>query len=307
MKKLPLLVLLCAGIINLPLKAQYYYYDNKYYEADMVMEFGITGGIMNSFTDLGGKKGKGRSFIKDLRWKPARAAYGGYVMTTYKNALGIRLELTIGKVVGYDSILKNVASSTGGRYERNLSFESKISEFHLGAELYPMNLRYHDPDEEPSRLSPYGTVGVGYFSFDPQARLNGQWYALQPLHTEGQGFKEYKGRKPYKLHQLNYTLGMGLKFELSPMLNLRMELLHRILTTDYLDDVSTTYIDPTLFSTYLTPSQAAVAEKLYNRKGELNPNDDTAVGDQRGDPKDKDAYFTIMIKFGVMFGRPPRK
>lgn len=306
MRKFLVLASFYFALFNQPLKAQYYYYNNKYYETDVVMEFGVTGGIMNSFTDLGGKKGAGKNFIKDLRWKPARAAFGGYVMANYKDVLGMRLEATFGKVVGYDSILKNVASSTFGRYERNLSFESRISEFHLGLEFYPLNLKNHDTDEEPSRLSPYGTLGVGYFSFDPQAKLNGQWYSLQPLRTEGQGFKEYRDRKPYKLHQINYTLGMGLKYELSPLFNIRVELLHRILTTDYLDDVSTTYIDPNLFYSYLTSSQAAIAQKLYNRKGELNPNDDTAIGDQRGDPKDKDAYFTMMVKFGFVFGRRSR-
>jgi hypothetical protein len=306
MKKICVLASLYFVLLNQPLKAQYYYYNNKYYEPDWVMEFGLTGGVMNSFTDLGGKKGKGGNFIKDLCWKTARPAYGGYIMGTYKDVLGIRLEMTVGKVAGFDSILKNVASSTYGRYERNLSFESKISEFQLGLEFYPLNLRSPDTDGEPLRLSPYGTVGASYYSFDPQANLNGQWYSLQPLHTEGQGFKEYRDRKPYKLHQINYTMGMGLKYELSPMFNIRVELLHRILTTDYLDDVSTTYIDPNLFSNYLTPNQAAIVQKLYNRKPELNPNDGTLPGDQRGDPSDKDAYFTIMLKIGVMFGRPPR-
>lgn len=306
MKKIMAWALLCFAVFNQPLKAQYYYHNNNYYESDVVMELGVTGGIMNSFTDLGGKKGKGGNFIKDLRWKTAKPAYGGYIMANYKNVLGIRLEGTFGKVVGFDSILKNVASSTYGRYERNLSFESKISEFQLGFEFYPLNLSNPNTDEEPSRLSPYGVVGASYYSFDPQAKLNGQWYALQPLHTEGQGFKEYRDRKPYKLHQINYTLGMGLKYELGSMFNIRMELLHRILTTDYLDDVSTTYIDPNLFPNYLTPTQAAIAQKLYNRKSELNPNDGTIPGDQRGDPKDKDAYFTIMLKIGMTFGRPPR-
>lgn len=306
MRKLLLLASFCLVLFNLPLKAQYYFYNNKYYENDWVMELGLTGGIMNSFTDLGGKKGVGRNFIKDLRWKTARPAFGGYIMANYKDALGIRLEGTFGEVAGFDSILKNVASSTYGRYERNLSFESKISEFQLGVEVYPLNFKTPDTDEEPSRLSPYGTVGVSYYSFDPQAKLNGQWYSLQPLHTEGQGFKEYRDRKPYKLHQINYTLGGGLRYELSSMFNVRVELLHRVLTTDYLDDVSTTYIDPNLFYNYLTSNQAAIAQKLYNRKAELNPNDGTMPGDQRGDPKDKDAYFTIMVKFGVTFGRQSR-
>src|SRR5687767_15450579 len=46
------------------------------------------------------------------------------------------LEATFGQVVGFDSILKNVAHTTNGRYERNLSFKSRISEFHLGVELH---------------------------------------------------------------------------------------------------------------------------------------------------------------------------
>jgi len=173
------------------------------------------------------------------------------------DAIFIRLEGTFGQVVGYDSILKSVASSTFGRYERNLSFKSKISEAQLAVEVHPLFFKKYD-DEDPPRLSPYAVAGVGLFSFDPQAKLNGQWYSLQPLHTEGQGFAEYPDRKEYKLNQLNIIAGAGIKYELSPAFNLRFELIHRFLNTDYLDDASQTdYIDPTLFYNYLTPNLAA--------------------------------------------------
>jgi hypothetical protein len=224
----------------------------------------------------------------------------------YNEAITGRIEATFGEVVGYDSILKPVASSTFGRYERNLSFKSRISEFQLGIEVHPLFFKSYDDDEEPPRLSPYAVGGIGYFSFDPQAKLNGQWYSLQPLSTEGQGFKEYPDRKPYKLSQVNFSMGLGLRYELNSLLRFRVELLHRILTTDYLDDVSTDYIDPILFYNYMPANRAAVATKLYNRKPELNPSDATFTGDQRGDNTDNDSYFTIQFKIGMTLGRSRR-
>jgi hypothetical protein len=70
---------------------------------------------------------------------------------------------------------------------------------------------------------------------------------------------EYPERKEYKLTQLNFPLGAGIKLECSALLNLRLEILHRITRTDYLDDVSTRYIDPSLFQKYLSPNKASNA------------------------------------------------
>jgi len=304
-RKLVLLIFLSNLVICHPLKAQYYYYNNKYYENAVVFEFGPSFGVMNCLTDLGGKKGIGKNFIKDLNWKNVKLSYGFYALAMYQNKIGLRLEGTFGEVSAYDSILKNVQSSTFGRYERNLSFKSKISDFQLAVEIHPLMFKFYD-DEEPSLFSPYGVIGVGYYSFDPQAKLNGRWYSLQPLRTEGQGFKEYPDHKPYKLNQFNISAGLGVKYEINSLFNAKLELNHRILSTDYLDDVSTEYIDPSLFSNYLPLNLAAVAEQLSNRKGELNPSDITSIGDQRGDPKDNDAFFTIQLKIGITLGRQRR-
>jgi hypothetical protein len=308
MRKFLAPVLICSVVLSQPLKAQnYYYYNSKYYDSPVVFEIGASFGAMNSFTDLGGRKGVGKSFIKDLRWKTIRPSYGVYLMAMYNNALGIRLEGTFGQVVGYDSILKSVASSTYGRYERNLSFKSKISEFQLGIEVHPLFFKSYE-DEEPPSISPYTVVGASVYSFDPQAKLNGQWYSLQPLHLEGQGFAEYPDRKTYQLTQINFIAGFGVKYEINSTFNARLEFVHRFLTTDYLDDVSKEdYIDPTLFYNYLTANQAAIAQQLFNRTNELNPSDITYFENiQRGDPKDKDSYFTIQLKVGIMLGRQRR-
>jgi len=305
MRKLMLVALTICTLFSQSSKAQYYFYNDKYYENAVVFEVGGSFGVMNSLTDLGGKKGIGKNFIKDLRWKTAKPSFGIFFLANYLDKLALRVEGTFGQVVGYDSILKNVAATTSGRYERNLSFKSKISEIQLALEIHPLMFRNFE-DNDPPLLSPYAVIGVGYYSFDPQAKLNGQWYSLQPLHLEGQGFKEYPDRKNYKLSQLNISTGFGLKYQVSPLLNARLEFVHRILSTDYLDDASTGYINPSLFDNYLSPNRAAIAKKLYDRKGEVTPGDDSKPYDQRGDPKDNDSYFTIQFKIGLTLGRQRR-
>ncbi|OSZ80980.1 hypothetical protein CAP36_07010 [Chitinophagaceae bacterium IBVUCB2] len=306
MKKNLLAILVVSFLLHQTVKAQYYYYNNKYYENAIVVELGGSFGFMNSLTDLGGKKGIGKNFIKDLRWQTAKPCYSLYAIGMYQNMIGVRLEGTFGSIAGYDSILKNVASSTSGRYERNLSFRSKITDIQLALEIHPLYFKNYS-DDEPPVFSPYAVAGLGYYSFNPEANLNGQWYALQPLRTEGQGFREYREREPYKLNQINVALGLGIKYEVNSMINARLEAVHRILFTDYLDDVSTTYIDPALFYNYLPANRAAIAQQLYNRRDELNPSDvPPASGDQRGDPRDNDAFFTIQLKVGIVIGRQRR-
>src|SRR4030095_7850112 len=99
------------------LEAQFYYYNDKYYDNNVVFEIGGSFGVMNSLTDVGGKKGIGKNFIKDLTWKFAKPCFGGYLMAMYRNAIGFRLDATFGEVIGYDSILKKVKETTFGRYE----------------------------------------------------------------------------------------------------------------------------------------------------------------------------------------------
>lgn len=287
-----------------PLSAQYYFYNDKYYETDLLFDIGVSAGGMNCFTDLGGRKGNGKGFVKDMNLKNTRLAGGFYVAATYKNAVALRLEATFGQIKAYDSILKGDKSAAKYRYERNLNFRSSITEFSAVAEIHPMYLfQKDDDDREPSRLSPYVLGGVGLFSFDPQAQLNNTWISLEPLRTEGQGFKEYPDRKRYKLRQLNVPVGAGIRYEVGPMVNARLEIVHRILFTDYLDDVSKRYIDPTLFSNYLSPAQAGLAARLSDRRADINPGIVPVPGNVRGDSRDNDAFFSINLKVGITLGR----
>jgi hypothetical protein len=286
--------------------AQYYFYDNKYYDNPLVFELGGSVGAMNSLTDLGGNKGIGKKFVKDINLGKTSVAGSIYLSAMYQYMFAVRLEATFGTVKADDKVLKKVAPSTYGRYERNLSFKSKITDFMLGFEIHPLYIiNSNNEDKEPPLISPYLLTGIGFFSFKPQTKLNNKWVDLQPLSTEGQGFAEYPDRKPYKLNQVNIPIGIGAKYDLSPTLNIRAEFVYRKLTTDYLDDVSTQYIDPSLYANYFTGGKLTNALLLNDRQYELTPNHITTEGDQRGNTK-KDAFFTFNLKIGYTFGREER-
>lgn len=277
----------------IPGQAQYYYLNSKYYGSEIAVEVGASIGAMNCLTDIGGKKGIGKKFIKDLNLNVTKPSFSLYVIAMYKDALGVRLEGTIGGIRAYDSVLKSVAPTTFGRYERNLSFRSRITDVQLAAEIHPLFFKHYDEDEAPY-WSPYLVAGIGFFTFNPEANINNHWYALHPLRTEGEGFAEYPDRKPYKLTQIMVPVGIGVKYELGPSMNARLELVHRILFTDYLDDVSNIdYVDPALFSAYLPPAQASLAQQLYDRRVVK------VKGSQRGNPDNNDSYFSVQVKIGV--------
>jgi Domain of unknown function (DUF6089) len=283
--------------INYQAHSQYY----SDIEKALSFEVGVSVGPMNAFTDLGGRRGRGQTGVKDFNINNTKLYGSLYVTTTYKNIFSVRLEYTQGGVKANDSLLDRVKGSAIGRYSRNLSFRSVISEITLTAEVHPLVvLGNTDPD---ASISPYVIAGLGYFHFNPQAQLNSAWIDLRPLRTEGEGFPEFPERKVYKLNQINIPMGVGIRYQLSNSFNFRLEYLTRKLNTDYLDDVSTTYIDPNLFD-HLSGTDRANALLLNNRlRPGTPPNETTArPGGKRGDPKDNDHYFTVNFKIGYIFG-----
>ena len=281
--------------------AQYYFYNDDYYDSPFLFEVGASLSVMNSLTDIGGNKGIGKKFVKDLNLGKTSIGGGIFINAMYKNAVGLRLEGTFGKLSSDDAVLAGVTDIAKERYNRNVNFRTKITEFSLMAEIHPLFIfiNYENRESDPPRLSPYLLGGVGFYSFNPQANLNGKWVDLQPLSTEGQGFKEYPDRPVYKLQQLNIPVGLGLKYELSPLINVRGEYVYRVLSTDYLDDVSKDYIDPAVYSQYFTGTKLANAIALSDRQISKV----TGPGGKRGSAKQKDAYFSFNLKISVTIGR----
>jgi hypothetical protein len=173
----------------------------------------------------------------------------------------------------------------------------------LLAEFYPTVFLENDPSDVERRLRPYVVGGIGMFHFKPQGTdpLTKEWVDLRPLHTEGQGTSFYPGRKEYKLTAINYSLGAGVKYFLSESVNLSLELLHRTTNTDYIDDVSTTYVDEGVFYATMSASQAALADRMANKSGTVGA--PYSAGMKRGTSTNNDAYFSLNVKLGFRLGR----
>lgn len=90
----------------------------------------------------------------------------------------------------------------------------------------------------------YVFTGINGFWFDPTAVApsNGISYSLQPLGTEGQFV--LPSRDPYSRVQVALPLGVGFAFRITDDINLNVELSYRRSFTDYMDDVSSTYVNP---------------------------------------------------------------
>lgn len=263
------------------------------------LEAGITVGPSNFLGDLGGNMGRGTPFLKDNNFPMTKLTFGGFVSYHPNELLAFRLAVNIGSLEGDDAIIKPKGGLEEARRNRNSNFRSKFKEALLLAEVYPTVFIEGDPTDNYRKFRPYAVAGIGAFHFNPEGfdPVSNQWVLLQPLNTEGQGFAEYPERKPYKLTQMNIPLGIGVKYFLSDNVNLSFEIIHRKTFTDYIDDVSTNYIDPNLFSTYLTANQAALAARMANKSnGVYGP------GSKRGTPTNNDAYYSAGFKLGVRLG-----
>lgn len=179
---------------------------------------------------------------------------------------------------------------------RNLSFRSHVIE---GSLTVQFNFVPYQNGAYAQRFTPYMFAGIGVFGFNPKAMYNGSWYELQPLCTEGQGLAQFPDRKPYSLVQLCVPFGLGLKCRIGKYFTVGAEYGFRKTWTDYLDDVSTTYVDAALLSS----NTEAMAAILSDRSGEYELDHAYPAGTQRGDDSLNDWYaffgLSITVKLNV--------
>ncbi|MEO6930182.1 MAG: hypothetical protein ABI151_01065 [Chitinophagaceae bacterium] len=265
------------------------------------LEAGITIAPSNFLGDLGGTKGKGGNFLKDNNLSNTRILVSGHVSVRATDWLYARLAATYGNIGGDDAMIKANGGLEEARKTRNQNFRSKISEAYVAAEIYPTVFLESDPSTFFHKLRPYAIAGIGVFHFNPEGKdpLTGEWVKLHPLHLEGQGFPEYADRKNYGLTQINIPLGFGIKYYTSETVSISLEALMRKTFSDYIDDVSTTYIDPNLFFQHLDQASAIVANRMFDKSvGAANRNS----GGKRGSPANKDSYYAVGFKISFRLG-----
>jgi hypothetical protein len=239
-------------------------------------EFGIGLGAGHYFGDL------------NTRARLNRAKLAGSIF--FRKNLGNYIAMRVG--ASFAQLGYSDQYNTQNEYmtKRNLSFNTKVWELTLQGDF---NFFRFMPGEPEFSFTPYITFGAGIFSYDPYAYLQGEKIPLRQLNTEGQGSSLYPDRKPYSSMALCIPFGGGLKYSLNERINIAFEVLHRFTQTDYLDDVSKTYVDPSVFP--LNPNGSiSNAQLLSDRSYELGE----AIGipgRQRGNSKQKDQFVTAMF------------
>jgi hypothetical protein len=272
-------------------------------ESASYFDAGVTIGPSNFLGDLGGNMGKGTTFLKDNNMQMTKMTIGAFLGYHPNELFAARLAINIGSLEGDDAIINPKGGLEEARKIRNSNFKSKFTEFLLLAEVYPTVFIEADPSDTYKKFRPYVLAGIGGFKYNPLGYddVTGNWVALQPLRTEGQGFAEYPDRKEYKLTQMNLPIGVGLKYFLNDGIDISFEIIHRKTFTDYIDDVSTDYVDPALFYNYMPLAQAQLAERMANKsQGRFE------AGDKRGTPKNNDAYYSAGFKIAFRLGNDNR-
>lgn len=274
------------------------------------IEVGITLGASNYYGDLA-------PFIALNETHPM----GGIICRfNYSDFLTLRGNALFGQISGDD---KNY-SGDAMRYKRNLNFKSNIIEFSGTLEW---NILGFGETQRTNPGSPFLFIGLGVYKFNPMtqfkyinglydpaeygdlSKYDGQWIELQPLSTEGQETTKYNDRKRYSLTQVSVPIGVGYKKQFNEIWAWGIELGLRKTFTDYLDDISTTYVDPQITTGANTGLSTALADRTPEL-GDINLTNDygtnETLGANRGDVnynKDWYMFFNFTLTRKIVGGK----
>lgn len=255
-------------------------------------ELGFSIGSMTYWGDLQSQ---------NITWSQSKIGGGLMLRNSLHPNLAVRASINFGTIQASDAEAKDL-----DRVRRNLSFRSRILEYGVSGEfLLPIRRKVGGDDKTSTSsrfapIVPYAVAGLHLFHFNPQAEYKGTWYDLKPLNTEGQNLNRPKA-KDYHLTQVSLPLGVGVKFQLSQLTNIAIELGARKTFTDYLDDVSTSYPD-------LAAQQLANGDlgyKLSWRGNEIDGRETKVVpeGTRRGNADNNDWYFMSTMSLRIKLGK----
>jgi hypothetical protein len=238
-------------------------------------EVGLSAGIANYHGDLQDK------WFPNTGSKPM----GGVVYKYFFNPhLGIRLGASYTSLTAADSL-----SDVAVKQQRNLRFATNLFEGQFGFEL---NLLPIEADRV--HFTPYVFGGIAVFHFNPFTDgRNGERVYLRSLGTEGQGIENYPDRKEYKLTNVSFPFGGGLKAFIGKTVFIAAEVGFRYTNTDYLDDVSKTYINLDTLKAWKGQQAVDLAFRTNETKGWDGNYPDWKY--QRGDSKANDWYYFTNI------------
>ncbi|MES2515046.1 MAG: DUF6089 family protein [Bacteroidota bacterium] len=277
----------------------------KKYRRELIVSVGASGFL----GDLGGRNTTGQDFSPvDLE------------IATTKPAIGAAFRYKFNKNINWHSSFNFLALSGDDkltteqyRNNRNLNFKSNIYEISTRIEFGISSIRrvgvysLKKSLGATSRSRAYeliGFVGVGAFYFNPKGKdpSTGQYVALHPLHTEGQGLAG--GPTQYKKISISLPVGVAFHAILNKYWSVGLEFCYRKTFTDYIDDVSGIYYNNADLAAAYGPTSALMADPSKGDIPGATSHNADGTGAQRGD-KNKDAFMSLQVTVGRFF--PPKR
>jgi hypothetical protein len=259
--------------------------------------FGVKAGAANYLGDIGSGD-LARGFVYNLELKDTRWSTGAFVRWRFHPVLAYQGSFDYARIQGDDKNSLNRA-----RRGRNLSFKNDLLMINNRIEYYPAFLTVSDVGKSGRYRWDYQTYffgGLGVFYHSPKTEYNGQKYKLRPLMTEG---------VKYSPISLSIPMGAGFYFTYKRQHRFGFEMSWNMTFTDYLDDVSGFYTDPSLMAS------DPMASVLANRNPELGAytiaqypeplnygpaNQSNTYFNQRGDPTDKDNFMMVSLSYSYV-------
>ena len=265
------------------------------------LDYGGLLGVSNYLGEIGGTKKPGQGepgkpFIADMRLDQTKFAVGGWIRYKVHPLVSVKANLAFIRIGAADS-----TSDYLNRRTRNLSFRNDIYELNTQLEYNFYSANNISPrGRKIIDFNAYGFVGGGMFWHNPKAKYQGKWEALQPLGTEGQGV--ILGLKQYNRVQAQLSSGLGFYYTFKRKWRLGWELGTRWTFTDYLDDVSTRYVDPALLQdgTPTGDMAAALSNRTNTKLAEANNLITGMPGSIRGNPEKNDWYMYTAATLGYV-------
>ncbi len=257
-------------------------------------DIGVRLGAANYLGEIGGKEKTRRDFVWDMKIPQTRTSVSAFARHKFNDYLSVSLGFNYNQIRGDDNL-----STNPGRYYRNLRFKNNLLDLTLRAEGYIYRIsdvgnrgRYY------VAFDTYGHAGITTFYSNPLGSLDGTtWTPLRPLKTEGVEYKKFG---------IGIPVGLGFFFTIKKKHRIGWDFTWVTTFTDYLDDVSTVYADP---STLPSPQAVALANQsaaVTNDPAILAsyaPPSDGNIG-KRGDPTHNDSYMYTTIAYSyVLKGR----
>jgi len=285
----------------------------SFFSYSQIKEFGIMVGSTHYMGDL---------TETNIKWKETRLSGGLLFRYYFSPHFNLKANLFYGHLSGADSNkpntynpVDNSVTTTWAKF-RNLSFKTYLLDVSLMVEY---NILPYVVGNAKANWSPYVCLGVSVFSFNPKAKLNGTWYDLQPLGTEGQGTSSPNSEPKYKLTQMAIPYGIGVKYSFKKAVapkkidlylwSIGAEVSTRKTFTDHLDDVGGYYPDYKILMASRGNVDGPIAVALSDRQAEalrryepdMESTPKRTSGTVRGNPDRKDQYMFLGITITKAF------